>query len=328
MTENSVNEEEPVDTGLQALTLSGVTLAFDKETLLYTVSVANTVDATTVAATPVASSGVEVAISPSDSDTGATGHQVDLAEGLTVITITVSETGGSASTTYTVRITRLATQSDPQPLDEPDSDEPDNDEPAESESSPADDCRSDQDSGLIAHCDIHDFAIIRVEHDGSYNIDWSEWDSENTEVTGYTVVRKELIYKTFQQDGARLSDGELANTYESCQFADGKWSCQGPLTSNNFFHWNGQPTQIQELAIEQDITEWSSSLEEPGLLVRNETFHRWSGDETDPNNGPDTVSMTTKSFEMDLYYFQIYVGSQAFGREVLMVNGAHGFDMR
>ncbi len=323
MSENSVQEEEPVDTGLQALTLSGVSLTFDKETLLYTVGVANSVDATTVTATPVASSGVEVAISPSDSDTGATGHQVDLAEGLTVITITVSETGGSASTTYTIQVTRLASQSDPQSQEEPN-----NEEQVEPESTPADDCRSDEDSGLIAHCDVYDFAIIRVEHDGSYNIDWSEWDSENTEVTGYMVVRKELIYKTFHKDGARLSDGDLANTYESCQFADGKWTCEGPLTSNNFFHWDGQPTQILELANDEDITEWSSSLEEPGLLVREETFHRWSGDETDPNNGPGTVTMTTKSFEMDLYYFQIYAGSRAFGREVLMVNGAHGFDMR
>ena len=323
MTENPVKEEESVDTGLQALILSGVTLAFQKETLLYTASVANSVSATTVTAATVASSGVEVTISPSDSDDGVSGHQVDLAEGLTEITITVSETAGSASTMYTVRVTRLASQSDPQPQEEPD-----NDDPAESESSPADDCKSDQDSGLIAHCDIRDFAIVRVEHDGSYNIDWSEWDSENTEVTGYTVVKKELIYKFFHKDGARLSDGELANTYESCQFANGQWSCQGPLTSNNFFHWNGQPTQIQELANDEDITEWSASFEEPGLLVRNETFHRWSGDETDPNNEPDTVSMTTKSFEMELYYFQIYAGSQAFGREVLMVNGAHGFDVR
>ena len=323
ITENSVEEEELVDTGLQSLTLSGVTLAFDKATLLYTASVSNSVSVTTVTATAAASSGVEVTISPSDSDSGVTGHQVDLAEGLTEITITVSETGGGASTMYTVRVTRFASQSDPQPEEEPD-----NDETAESEGSLAEDCRSDQDSGLIAHCDVHDFAIIRVEHDGSYKIDWSEWDSENTEVTGYTVVRKELIYKTFYKDGARLSDRQLANTYESCQFADGKWTCQGPLTSNNFFHWNGQPTQIQELANDEDITEWSSSLEEPGLLVRNETFHRWSGDETDPNNGPETVSMMTKAFEMDLYYFQIYAGGQAYGREVLLVNGAHGFDTR
>ena len=323
MSENSVEGEELVNTGLQALTLSSVTLSFDKATLLYTASVSNSVDVTTVTATPVASSGVEVTISPSDSDSGVTGHQVDLAEGLTEITIIVSETGGSASTTYTVRVSRIASQSDPQSEEEPA-----NEEPVEPETSPADQCRSDQDSGLIAHCDVHDFAIIRVEHDGSYNIDWSEWDSENSEVTGYMVVRKELIYKTFYKDGDRLSDGQLANTYESCQFADGKWTCEGRLNSNNFFHWNGQPTQIQELANDEDITEWSSSLEEPGLLVTNGTFHRWSGDETDPNNEPDTVSMMTKAFEMDLYYFRIYAGGEVYGTDVLMVSGANGFDVR
>ena len=132
-----------------------------------------------------------------------------------------------------------------------------------------------------------------MEHNGGYNIDWSEWDSESTQATGYKIVTNELIYKTFYKDGVRQYDYELSNIYEDCQFADGEWGCEGPLTSNNFIHWNGQPTHVRELANGQDITEWSSSLEGPGVLVADSNMHRWSGDETDPNNEPEIASLTS-----------------------------------
>ena len=90
---------------LTGLTLPGVTLSpnFASGTTSYTAALGNAVAVTTVAAT--AETGATATVLPADSDTGTSGHQVDLEEGRNEITVTISKTG-SASRTYTVAVTR------------------------------------------------------------------------------------------------------------------------------------------------------------------------------------------------------------------------------
>ena len=88
---------------LTALSLSGVTLNFASATTSYTASVANGVTSTTVAAT--ASTGATATITPADADAGTAGHQVNLAEGATTISIAVTG-AGMTPRTYSVTVNR------------------------------------------------------------------------------------------------------------------------------------------------------------------------------------------------------------------------------
>ena len=232
--------------------------------------------------------------------------------GETEITVTVSEDQGSGSTTYTAVVTKG--QQDPPQQDPP------------TEDSVADKCRNDERDGLIANCQVGKFAVVRVELDGGFTIDWSKWDEVHPDVTGYDIVFNELLYKTYFDENGQVSDIDAADVYESCEFVNSAWNCVGRMGSNYFEDWDGNPTEIQELASNEDRTEWISSLEKPGMHVFNNDFVRWSGDATDPNNEPTDVSYQVKVFEMDLYYVSMREGSQTRGRETIVVNGSNGFD--
>ena len=95
----------PPKAELTALSFSGVTLspAFAADTTTYTATVSGSVSETTITAAP--ETGAVASIVPEDADGNATGHQVELAEGDTVITITITKSG-ETTTTYTVTITR------------------------------------------------------------------------------------------------------------------------------------------------------------------------------------------------------------------------------
>ena len=302
----------PVDTSLASLKLGSLSLTFSSSTLQYSVTAPNGKKRVKVTATPTASSGVSVQITPADSRPNRNGHQVELAVGETEITVTVSEDQGSGSTTYTAVVTKG--QQDPPQQDPP------------TEDSVADKCRNDLRDGLIANCQVGKFAVVRVELDGGFTIDWSKWDEVHPDVTGYDIVSNELLYKRYFDENGQVSDIDAADVYESCEFVNSAWNCVGRMGSNYFEDWDGNPTEIQELASNEDRTEWISSLEKPGVHVFNNDFVRWSGDATDSNNEPTDVSYQVKVFEMDLYYFFMYEGGQTSGGETIVVTGANGFD--
>ena len=153
-----------------------------------------------MSAIPAAASGVSVEIAPPDSRSN-NGHQVDLEVGENRITVTVSENAGTASTTYTMDITR-----------------------EEKKESFYDICLRDYRAGLVATCGANTFAYDRVELDGRYTIDWSEWHSLHPDVTGYTIMLNEFMYKAYYDDNGEVDQSILAHVFEDCHFVGG--SCE------------------------------------------------------------------------------------------------------
>lgn len=185
-------------------------------------------------------------------------------------------------------------------------------------------CIRDDQAGSVADCGMNDFGAWRVELDGNYPINWEEWDADNPDVTGYTILINEFVYKTYYDGDAKVSEEDLADVYESCQFVDGRWDCQGRLQSNYFQDMDGNPTQIRVVAQNVDQTELTYVLDKSGRRMSDQTYHRWSGDVADPNNEPAEVAYRRMKFEMDLYHFQAHGGSG--GRGTVLINGANGFD--
>ena len=97
------------DASLSGLALSGVTLSpdFAAATTLYTASVYNSVESTTVTATPT-DNDATVDITPVDADLSAEGRQVSLDVGSNVVSVKVTAEDGTTTRTYTVTVTRAA----------------------------------------------------------------------------------------------------------------------------------------------------------------------------------------------------------------------------
>ena len=104
---------------------------------------------------------------------------------------------------------------------------------------------------------------------------------------------------------------------------DNRWNCQGRLKSNYFQDMDGNPTQIRVVPQNVDQTELTYALDESGSWMSDQTYHRWSGDATGPNNEPTEVTYQRMKFEMDLYNFQAHGGSG--GRGTVLIDGANGF---
>ncbi len=106
---------EAPDPTLDALTVSDATLspAFDAETLTYTATVGADTATVTVSGTPT-DDDAAVAYTPStDADSGQTGHQVAVAVGDTVATVTVTAADERTTRTYRVVVKRPA-ETDPE----------------------------------------------------------------------------------------------------------------------------------------------------------------------------------------------------------------------
>ena len=111
--------ETGADATLSALSLSGITLdpvfsADTATTSFITTSFTATTSLSSITVTATASqSGARADIDPDDADTNTAGHQVALAEGDTVISVTVTSTNGDSTRTYTVTVTRGAATDTP-----------------------------------------------------------------------------------------------------------------------------------------------------------------------------------------------------------------------
>ena len=140
------------------------------------------------------------------------------------------------------------------------------------------------------------------------------------------IMINEFIYKMYYDGGTKVSDADLADVYESCNFENNLWNCEGHLKAEYPQDMSGNPTQIRVVASDVDQNEITAVLEAPGRWVSDQTVQRWSGDATDPNNEPTAVTYRTVKMEMDLYFFQAHGG--AVERGAVLIDGATGFDER
>ncbi len=187
-------------------------------------------------------------------------------------------------------------------------------------------CLQDKAAGLVVDCGANEFASFRILADGSYTISWAEWDAAHPNVTGYDIGLSEFVYAFYYLDGDSQNHAELVDVYQSCEFINDRWNCQGSLDSNIWEHMDGTPSGTRVLAEGVDLTEWTSALDAPGRWVSNPTFYRWSGDATDPDNEPTEVTYRVEKFEMDLYQFRPQGGANTNG--AALVHGANGFGDR
>ena len=132
------------------------------------------------------------------------------------------------------------------------------------------------------------------------------------------------MYKTYYDGSTEVAEEDLANVYESCQFVDDRWDCQGRLKSSYYQDMDGNPTQPRVVALNADQTELTHVLDKPGRWMSDQTYHRRDGDEAGPNNTPREVVYRRMKVEMDLYHFRPHGGTGRPG--TVLINGANGFD--
>ena len=94
---------------LSGLTLGGVPVpSFAADTTEYSMTVDNSVERATVAATVAAANATYAVTAPADADVDTDGHQVDLAVGVNPVITVVVTAIDDTTTTYTVTVTRRA----------------------------------------------------------------------------------------------------------------------------------------------------------------------------------------------------------------------------
>lgn len=303
MSSYTVGDPTVTDTSLESLALDGIGLAFHGRTTQYGVTTPFADTATTVTATAAADSGVSVDITPADSNSREVGHQVSLEVGNNPVTVTVTDDQTGSTTTYRVQVNRKA---DMQGM-----------------------------LGLImnqgcvhgsvdvphVYCGSTSFAKFQVESDGYYTVNWKKWDRKKSAVTGYTVTLEQYVQKTYHQGNMELGMSALANVYERCEFTDGSWSCEGPARRTYRVDGDGQPTESRVVIENVDQTKLAWSPDATGVTTAQETFHRWSGDATDPQNLPTEVTYGTKSAEVDRYHFVPHTANGDLKGKETTING-------
>ena len=303
---------ELVHAGRNSTTTIALTPPFDGDTFGYTASAGHNVARVTVTSVKshrrasvdhLDENGNRI----NDADGNREGFQMALSRGENTVRVKVTAEDGNTTRTYQVTVSRAEPPPPPAPTT-------------------PDQCREEERKGTIANCVVTRFGVASVMHDGEYTIDWSEWDQDRPEVTGYTIHIGEMLYRAYYDGNGEVDDATLADVYESCEFRDGSWRCQGRLQRNYLQDWEGNPTRPEQLAANEDRTDWTSALDRPGKHVHQGEFVRWSGDATDQANQPVPVTYQVKTFEMDLYYFTVHEGNRTAGREVVGIDGGTGFD--
>ena len=291
MSTYAVGDPTVVDTRLASLTLSGINLAFHSRTTQYGASAPYATTNTTVTATPVADSGVSVEITPQDSNPRQDGRQVNLAVGNNPITVTVTDDQTGSSTTYRVQVNRKRDMQGNQGIQ------------GILGQIMNLGCRANAVDVHPVYCGSTSFAKFEMHMDGYYTVNWKKWDRRKSAVTGYTITVEQYMHKTYHRGNTEVSMSALANVYESCEFTDGSWNCQGQLRRNYHVDGDGQPTESRVVIDNVDQNRLSWSLDSTGVTTAQETFYRWNGDATDPNNLPTEVTYRTKTSEVDRYHF-------------------------
>ncbi len=287
----AVRDPTVVDTSLESLRLDDISLEFHHRTFQYGASTPNSDNRTTVMAISSADSGVTVTISPADSAPSQDGHQVDLAVGNNPITVTVSHGDTAEYTTYRVQVNREVQVENIW------------------EQEMHQGCPQGFAGITYIRCGSTSFANIQTHLDGYYTVNWRKWDRKKPAVTGYTVTLEQYMNKTYYLGNREAKMSSLRNVYEGCEFSDGSWSCEKPVQRAYHEDSAGQPTELRMVVSDVDQTRLSWSLDSMEVTTAQETFYRWSGDATDPDNAPTAVTYQTKTSEVDRYHFVPHTGN-------------------
>lgn len=303
MSSYPVGDPTVTDTRLESLALDGIDLVFHSRTTQYGVSTPFADTATTVTATPAAASGVSVEITPADSNSGEEGHQVSLAVGNNPVTVTITDDQTGSATTYRVQVNRQANMQGLFGIIMNQG------------------CAKASVDGIHKHCGSTSFAKFELESDGYYTVNWKKWDRKKSAVTGYTVTLEQYMLKTYHRNGMELGMSALANVYESCEFTDGSWSCEGPVRRTYHVDADGQPTEHRVLIENVDQTKLAWALDATGVTTVDETFYRWRGDAADPQNRPTEVTYQTRTSEVDRYHFVPHTANGDLKGKKITING-------
>ena len=199
-------------------------------------------------------------------------------------------------------------------------------------------CKEERDAGRSVQCKANSFSVKTIRPDGGYNIDWSRWASQHSNVDRYSIQRLRFLYLyNFERedngDAVEHSDytvphvnscvprgAEVNSRREVTRWA---WNCSGigQIEEDPF----GVPTSIEQLeAFEDNWTSqnWTGSLLAPGRKpdVPVQAF-RIPGSKTDPHvDNPqsladrltqqqvddDTHDLLATEIEMHLYLITVH----------------------
>ncbi len=218
----------------------------------------------------------------------------------------------------------------------------------------------DCDSDRYVFCGSDPFSHLTVESDGDYTLDWSDWDGDNSDVTGYSISRNRIIYRSdlkYTEDvtvnGESRAEGEALGTDPedqvdreylftpgSCESAVDnpqtptyKWDCS-TFAVNLYQDPNGNRTTQETLATRSDITDWDGRLSSPGK-EQDQEFTVWTLPSTlaaptglNQTLSESAVTVTTLSadeIEMHLYFFRAHRSDNTSSIFTTSVDGANGF---
>ena len=187
----------------------------------------------------------------------------------------------------------------------------------------------------VVHCHGNSFATVTVYSDGTYEIDWTEWDGENSEVEGYTVRRQRLLHRTFVGDVGQL-DQSLSRTHfkpGSCVVGRSwdqpsmlVWRCRS--VSNAYESPSGDPASPEFLVNNSTDTKISGSLEMRGQRTKElDVVEVPMPAPTSWTSVPNEVVVQQEVIETEIHLFHVIVhlADNARAYHVFIADSANGF---
>ena len=203
-------------------------------------------------------------------------------------------------------------------------------------------CLYDYRAGRAVSCSSGSFGSVRKEASGAYGIDWSAWDADQPDVTGYTITLQRIMVRQFLKADGSPEETDTYNNYfepDTCRpyrpgrssldepLSPWEWRCDGASTVNE--DPSGNPTSPEHaLNSPTDVTNWSSSLQSPGRNRGNVTIVQTP---TNTVTGPDSVptevqeTVLADQFEMHIYHVTAHRSDGSSTTRSIAVEGANGY---
>ena len=199
-------------------------------------------------------------------------------------------------------------------------------------------CEADGVKEVVA-CRGNRFATVTVYSDGTYELDWTEWEGNNSDVEGYTLRRQRLLHRTFVGAVGQGADIQNQKHFKpgSC-VVGGSWSgvrgepsefvwrCSG--VGNAYETPSGSPASPEILMNNSTATTYSGSLEMRGQRTRElDVVELPMPAPTSWDSVPNEVIVQEEVIETEIHLFYIIVQFTDSSRRhfVTAVDSASGF---